>query len=147
MLPGGLSVVGLCLVSPAFEPTTAASLTKLASRFSKPYFESACSAFLTMHFSTITGSFTCQCQSVPHNVGFPVEVVIDELHDLWCCLESRVSVRLNKLVQPGKPFGDVQVCFRHGRKLFHARATAGVDCRLELLESGHCCIWKQVWWL
>ena len=55
MLPGGLSVVGLCLVSPAFELTTAASLTKLASRFSKPYFESAWSAFLTMHFSTITG--------------------------------------------------------------------------------------------
>jgi hypothetical protein len=108
MLPGGLSVVGLCLVSPAFELTTAASLTKLASRFSKPYIESAWSAFLTMHFSTITGSFTCQCRSVPHNVGLPVEVVVDELRDLWCCLESRVSVRLNKLVQPGKPFGDVQ---------------------------------------
>ena len=84
----------------------------------------------------VTCSFTCQCQSVPHNVGvsyfwlwrrsnayesqLPVEVVVDELRDLWCCLESRVSVQLNKLVQPGKPFGDVQVCFRHGRKLFHA---------------------------
>lgn len=50
MLPGGLSVVGLCLASPSFEHAAATSLSKLARRLSK----SKTSVFLVLHFSTVT---------------------------------------------------------------------------------------------
>ena len=56
MLPGGVTVVGLCLVSPSFQPTAVTALTRLARRLSQTYksTSSALHQFLIMHFSTVT---------------------------------------------------------------------------------------------
>ena len=58
MLPGGVSVVGLCLMSQSFTECAATSLHKLTRRLCKPRASLPASLLphrlLIMHFSTVT---------------------------------------------------------------------------------------------
>jgi hypothetical protein len=104
MLPGGLSVVGLCLVSQSFGERAGASLHKLTRHLCKP--RALLPSYLLpyklliVHFSTVTECLTCQYLDPHDTVGCarPVDVVFRCLADSWCHLESTVPVQVETLV-------------------------------------------------
>lgn len=104
MLPGGLSVVGLCLASPTLKENSTLSLRKLARQLghTKNILSSQIT-FLMMHFSTTTARFTCECVSVTTTNVMDVvvlsgKVVLQDLSKMFCCLRSSVGIKLEKPV-------------------------------------------------